>query len=158
MKIGSYTEVERKSKTHIDLVLPTAETMASGWIYLEARGGDGGRRYYNDHVATNKHYANGGEGVTLGGWAKIEDNMVGCIPCGSTIRFIIGEHGESHNHRWGCTAAGGGGGTGILFLPPNDNNNQWQHLIIAGAGGGAEISRVASSISMVDYWDGGGGH
>ncbi len=32
MKIGSYTEVERQYEKYIDLVLPTAETLVSGWI------------------------------------------------------------------------------------------------------------------------------
>ncbi|MCP4076476.1 MAG: hypothetical protein GY744_09850, partial [Gammaproteobacteria bacterium] len=150
MKIGSYTEVERQYEKHIDLVLPTAETLASGWIYLEARGGDGGRRYFNDHIFFNTHYANGGEGATLGGWAKIEDDEQGCIPSGSTIRFIIGQHGESNSGWNGGRGGGGGGGTGILFLPPNSVNGEWQHLIIAGAGGGAYAHYKGRN--------GGGGH
>ncbi|MCP4196992.1 MAG: hypothetical protein GY762_07555, partial [Proteobacteria bacterium] len=151
MKIGLYAEVERQSKTLIDLVLPTSETLSSGWIYFEARGGDGGRRYYNDHVFIDDHYANGGEGATLGGWAKIKDDAEGCIPSGSTIRFIIGEHGESNNSD-SRSGAGGGGGTGILFLPPNAENDEWQHLIIASAGGGA------NGAVGFGKWNGGGGH
>ncbi|MCP4088707.1 MAG: hypothetical protein GY746_02795, partial [Gammaproteobacteria bacterium] len=129
--------VEGQYEEYIDLILPTSETLASGWIYLEARGADGGRRYYNGDVLFNNHYANGGEGAILGGWAKIDDNVQGCIPSGSKIRFIIGEHGKSYNNYRSPAGAGGGGGTGILFLPPNAGNGEWQHLIIAGAGGGA---------------------
>ncbi|MCP4128907.1 MAG: hypothetical protein GY753_17895, partial [Gammaproteobacteria bacterium] len=92
----------------------------------------------------------GGEGATLGGWAKIEDDAQGCIPFGSTIRFIIGQKGKSYNS-WGIFGAGGGGGTGILFLPPNAGNGEWQHLIIASAGGGA--------LAWSNEWlSGGGGH
>ncbi|MCP4075743.1 MAG: hypothetical protein GY744_06135, partial [Gammaproteobacteria bacterium] len=122
MKIGSYTEVERQSKTLIDLVLPTSEILASGWIYLEGRGADGGRRYNNHFFLPDVHYANGGEGATLGGWAKIKDDAEGCIPSGSKIRFIIGEHGKSYDSG-DLIGAGGGGGTGILFLPPNAGND-----------------------------------
>ncbi len=66
MKIGSYIEVERKFEKYIDLVLPTAGNHTSRWIYLEARGADGGRRYYNDHLHIDDHYTNGGEGATFG--------------------------------------------------------------------------------------------
>ncbi|MCP4141661.1 MAG: hypothetical protein GY755_15540 [Chloroflexi bacterium] len=62
MKICSYIEVERQYDKYIDLVLPTADILASGWIYLEARGADGGLRKVVDA------YYNGGEGATLGGW------------------------------------------------------------------------------------------
>ncbi len=34
MKMGSYIEVERQYDKYIDLVLPTADILASGWIYL----------------------------------------------------------------------------------------------------------------------------
>ncbi|MCP4090844.1 MAG: hypothetical protein GY746_13795, partial [Gammaproteobacteria bacterium] len=141
MKIDSYIEVERQYEKYIDLVLPTPKTQASRWIYLEARGADGGRRYYNDHCSIDNHYGNGGEGATLGGWAKIEDDAQGCIPFGSTIRFIIGQKGKSYNS-WKICGAGGGGGTSILFLPPNAGNGKWQHLIIAGAGGGAYAGAI----------------
>ncbi|MCP4089649.1 MAG: hypothetical protein GY746_07630, partial [Gammaproteobacteria bacterium] len=152
MKIGSYTEVERQSKTLIDLVLPTPETLASGWIYLEAKGADGGRRYFKDGILSDKHYSNGGEGAILGGWVKIKDDEEGCIPSGSTIRFIIGQHGESYCGWYNPAGAGGGGGTGILFLPPNAGIGEWQHLIIAGAGGGAHGDCVNKKQA------GGGGH
>ncbi|MCP4126587.1 MAG: hypothetical protein GY753_05940, partial [Gammaproteobacteria bacterium] len=151
MKIGSYTEVERQYEKYIDLVLPTAETLVSEWIYLEARGADGGRRYNNYPIFGNEHYANGGEGATLGGWAKIKDDTQGCIPSGSMIRFIIGEHGKSYDADGVLSGAGGGGGTGILFLPPNARNWEWQHLIIASAGGGAYAA-------VYGGWNGGGGH
>ncbi len=85
MKIGSYTEVERQYEKYIDLVLPTVNTLPFRWIYLEARGADGGRRYlskqsWNGFSLLSEHYANGGEGATLGGWIKIEDDAQGCIP------------------------------------------------------------------------------
>ncbi|MCP4088447.1 MAG: hypothetical protein GY746_01450 [Gammaproteobacteria bacterium] len=136
MKIGSYTEVVHQYDKYIDLVLPTADTLASGWIYLEARGADGGWRAYKAGHFINDHYANGGEGATLEGWAKIEDDEQGCIPSGSTIRFIIGQKGDSANSWISTIGSGGGGGTGILFLPPNAVNSKWQHLIIAGVGAG----------------------
>ncbi len=98
-----------------------------------------------------------GEGDTLGGWAKIKDDPEGCIPPGSKIRFIIGEHGKSQNadmHFGGGT--GGGGGTGILFLAPNAGNGEWQHLIIAGAGGGA-YARTNRDLKR-EGWSGDGGY
>ncbi len=151
MKIGSYTEVERQYKKYIDMVLPTVETLPFGWIYLEARGADGGRRYLNDYLS-DYHYSNGGEGAILGGWVKIAEDAEGCIPPESKIRFIIGEHAKSNNNA-GCSngGAGGGGGTGILFLPPNAKHDEWQHLIIAAAGGGASLPTFGRR-------DGQGGH
>ncbi|MCP4088496.1 MAG: hypothetical protein GY746_01700 [Gammaproteobacteria bacterium] len=111
MKIGSYTEVERQYEKYIDLVLPTVDTLPFGWIYLETRGADGGRRYW-----AVKNFANGGEGATLGGWVKIEDDAQGCIPFGSTIRFIIGQKGESFEG-WRYNASGGGGRGDEYSLP-----------------------------------------
>ncbi|MCP4083062.1 MAG: hypothetical protein GY743_22810, partial [Planctomycetaceae bacterium] len=145
MKIGSYTDVQRWGNKYIDMVLPTTETFEYcgnlfkracpyRWIYLEARGADGGRRYNPRWFRPDKHHANGGEGAILGGWVKIEDDAQGCIPSGSTIRFIIGQKGKSYTDWDMDLGAGGGGGTGILFLPLNAGNDEWQHLIIAGAG------------------------
>jgi hypothetical protein len=104
-------------------------------LYLEAKGGDGGRRYYNDGMLIDNHYADGGQGATLAGTFVIGTGP-GQIPPGSTIRFIIGEKGGNNNSGWE-ESSGGGGGTGILFKPPGAGNGKWQHLIIAGGGGGA---------------------
>ncbi|MCP4126149.1 MAG: hypothetical protein GY753_03690, partial [Gammaproteobacteria bacterium] len=148
MEIGSYTDIQRRGNKYIDMVLPTTETLPYGWIYLEARGADGGRR---DQIFIDPHYRNGGEGAILGGWVKIEDDAVGCIPFGSTIRFIIGQHGDSYSSPDEFGSGGGGGGTGILFLPPNAVNDEWEHLIIASAGGGAYADTDGG-------FHGGGGH
>ncbi len=78
--------------------------------------------YYNDGMLIDDLFTNGGEGETHGGWAKIEDDEQGCIPSRSTIRFILGQNGESYNDWHSCVGSGGGSGTGILILPPNARN------------------------------------
>ncbi len=51
-KIGSYTDVQRRGNKYIDMVLTTVETLPFGWIYLEARGADGGRRSFHHDVSS----------------------------------------------------------------------------------------------------------
>lgn len=112
-----------------DYVLPTN---ASGYLYLRARGADGGIVYWSD--GTRKGGA--GEGAIISASFKIGSND-NEIPAGSTVRFLVGYQG-----RWrqvsktslGKDGAGGGGGTGVLFKAPNQNN--WTLLMVAGAGGG----------------------
>lgn len=109
-----------------DYLLPSS---ASGYLYLRAEGADGGKSYSNNKTCVGE----GGEGATIKGLFQIgtSQNM---IPPGSTIRFLVGLHGEHKKSVTGFDGAGGGGGTGILFKAPNQDD--WTILLVAGGGGG----------------------
>jgi hypothetical protein len=140
--VGKLVEIEHQDNKYTEVVLPP--DVLKGTLYLEAKGADGGRRYYNDGMLINDHYANGGEGATLAGKFEIGDGP-NEIPPGSRIRFIIGEKGGSDNSM-GNAGSGGGGGTAILF-GPSRYGGQWTHLIIAGGGGGAHADAAANQNS-----------
>ncbi|MCB0542158.1 MAG: ricin-type beta-trefoil lectin domain protein [Saprospiraceae bacterium] len=97
------------------------EVPASGYLYLTARGGDGGQR-----PDDNK----GGGGAKVYAWMSI-GNGQGEIPPHSILRLIPGQRGGSS--KWG---AGGGGGTAVAFKGP-EANDPWNLLVVAGGGGGA---------------------
>jgi hypothetical protein len=67
----------------------------------------------------------------------------GKIPLGSTVRFIIGQKGETGSDNisvipgggTGSEYGGGGGGTAVLYRPPGVTT--WTLLAVAGGGGGA---------------------
>lgn len=102
-------------------------TLTSGLIYLEAVGGDGGRKKDPNTGNTGK----GGQGAVMGAWFEV-GNGSNQIPPGSEILFIIGEHGQNIKNSW-AEAAGGGGGTGIFYKRPD---NQYALLAVAGGGAG----------------------
>ncbi len=64
-------------------------------------------------------------------------NGVNQIPPGSTVRFIIGQSGQSHSTNGGLTSGSrsgaGGGGTAVVAKI----NDEWVILSVAGGGGGA---------------------
>lgn len=113
-----------------DFTLPNT---ASGYLYLAARGADGGNVHWSDGTIK----AEGGEGATIMASFQIGtgNNM---IPPGSTIRMLVGLHGENRlvsTTSLGHDGTGGGGGSGVLFKAPGQNN--WTLLMVAGAGGGS---------------------
>lgn len=103
-----------------------------GAIYFRMFGADGG---FGKAQLDDKCLAKGGGGVEI-----FQELIVGDgdneIPAGSTIRFIVGEKGESESTNggivWGEREGGGGGGTGILAKI----NDEWIILSVAGGGGG----------------------
>ena len=102
------------------------------YLYLEARGADGGRR------GTSHYNIDGGEGANIGAEFTIGTGSNQLAP-GGIIRFVIGHSGHSATTDI-VSSSGGGGGTGILYLPPNaaiNIANNWKLLIVAGGGGGA---------------------
>ncbi|MEL7119273.1 MAG: T9SS type A sorting domain-containing protein [Bacteroidota bacterium] len=70
------------------------------------------------------------------------------IPPGSTIRFIIGEHGQAHSTNGGVAsdnrAGGGGGGTAVVA----NINGKWEILSVAGGGGGAYVNVILGVCSL----------
>ena len=108
------------------------------YLYLEAKGADGGKKTGTELVH------NGGEGARAFGYVKIGDGT-GEIPAGSTLRLIPGEAGESWNH-----FAGGGGGTAVAFKRPQAND-AWQLLLVAGGGGGAGIMGSGKAGTTYSY-------
>lgn len=122
--------------TYEDLKIP--ENTTYGGIRLWVKGADGGRK--NPPSAGDSYTRGGGEGAYIWGTFEIGTDA-GQIPPGSTLRFIVGHHGEgtsSHVHSGG----GGGGGTGVILIPPGEEENEdaWVILAVggAGAGGGAD--------------------
>ena len=102
------------------------------YLYLEARGADGGRR--GSHWYTR----GGGEGANIGATFTIGTGANQLAP-GGFIRFVVGKAGENVGGD-GVGGCSGGGGTGILYLPPGkpaDLAEFWKLLIVAGGGGGA---------------------
>lgn len=115
------------SGNHVDYAIDSS--LADNFIYLEAKGGDGGTATI---TGANTKKARGGEGATAGAYFKIGTG-VNEIPSGAIVRFIIGQKGKS---RRGSTeqAGSGGGGTGVLYS--DDGRSTWNMLVVAGAGGG----------------------
>ncbi|MEZ4943102.1 MAG: hypothetical protein R3D58_19670 [Saprospiraceae bacterium] len=108
-----------------DFIIPGATT--SNRLILELRGGDGGKR---ENICTTTR---GGEGAVVTAAFNIGTGT-GELPPGTTLRFIIGEEGNSTN-AIGLEGSGGGGGTGILYKTPGATD--WEILVVAGGGGGA---------------------
>ena len=113
-----------------DFIIPAS---AYKYLYLEARGADGGNRYSN-------HYnEGGGQGANIGATFSIGSGTNQLAP-GGIIRFVIGKAGHGGSGDW-FSGGGGGGGTGILYLPPlleeDDDVSNWKLLVVAGGGGGA---------------------
>ncbi len=102
------------------------------YVYLEARGADGGDR------STTWYDRQGGDGANIGASFTIGTATNQLAP-GGIIRFVVGKGGSNAGSD-GIVGAGGGGGTGILYLPPGlsaNIANNWKLLIVAGGGGGA---------------------
>lgn len=122
--------------TYRDFTIPA--DAAGKYIYLQARGGDGGTISYKDNLPPGK----GGQGATVSGYFKVGSGA-NEVPVGATLRTIVGQSGSSYeNHgQMYHHCGGGGGGTGVLFLPPNiePQNSEaadWTMLLVAGGGGG----------------------
>jgi hypothetical protein len=134
--------VAANGHSYTDFIIPA--NAAGKYLYLNARGADGGYAHFKGGVfhPNADYYGNGGQGANAGGAFRIGTGAKE-IPPGSTLRFIIGAHGESKFVDGGGAklGGGGGGGTGILFLPPSKSMetaqaNDWVILAVAGGGGG----------------------
>lgn len=129
---------------YIDYKVP--EVKASSFLYIEAKGADGGK-----YTCWAKIDRGGGKGAVAKGVFKIGTGDNEIAP-GTTIRLIVGKKG-SNNDSCDDGGAGGGGGTGVLILPVGGTSwsNESSPLIAAGGGGGAAKfgdGRAANTESM----------
>ncbi|MGZ8540678.1 MAG: hypothetical protein ACXWV6_08530, partial [Chitinophagaceae bacterium] len=146
-----------------DLVLPNNPLISK--ISFSLSGADGGAAILNmgqtfPFIGFETAYTykeGGGNGAVVNGTFLVGSGP-GKIPPGSTIRFIIGEKGQTGSDNisivtgagTGSEYGGGGGGTAILFKPPA--STVWTLLCVAGGGGGA----YQGVVSLVPFGDGGG--
>ncbi|MCB0535611.1 MAG: RICIN domain-containing protein, partial [Saprospiraceae bacterium] len=114
--------------TYHDYVIPQT---TKKYAVLTAVGGDGGRIHFKNLLTDFQ--VGGGRGGLLKAYFKI-GNASNNLKPGSTLRFIVGESGESRLTA-GSTGAGGGGGTGIAYKEVG--TQEWILLMVAGGGGGA---------------------
>lgn len=118
-----------------DLVIPASPSLP--YIYLSARGGDGGSAKISERLG-QVCKAKGGEGASVSAVFKIGEASTELKP-GSTIRFITGGKGESDDDTAvfgsGFVRSGGGGGSAILYQEAGSTS--WDILLVAGGGGGA---------------------
>lgn len=103
---------------------------------LTVKGGDGGYA----EIGVNCSGEPGGRGAVVEGTFSVGTGTSELAP-GGTLRFVIGEKGESEI-RSGIAgthaSAGGGGGSAVLYQAPVSTT--WQLLLVAGAGGGGTDS------------------
>ncbi|MEZ5038690.1 MAG: ricin-type beta-trefoil lectin domain protein [Saprospiraceae bacterium] len=123
---GQQTTFQYDGQYH-DYVIPQTDKQ---YILLTAVGGDGGRIHFKNLLTDFQ--VGGGRGGLLKAYFKIGNEPNNLKP-GSTLRFIVGESGESRLTA-GNTGAGGGGGTGIAYKEAG--TQKWTLLMVAGGGGG----------------------
>jgi hypothetical protein len=145
----SFTEVNAGGQVHTvyytgnyqDYTIP--ENTTADRIELVLKGADGGRYGYCDKK--------GGKGAEVKAVFPVGYGTNQLRP-GGTLRFIVGQKGESRNGS-NSGGAGGGGGTGVLYKMPgattdnvpspnmSDAGSKWIILAVAGGGGGAYGNR-----------------
>ncbi|MEM9930848.1 MAG: hypothetical protein AAF840_13585, partial [Bacteroidota bacterium] len=138
--------------TYQDITIPiTIDTLQNKFVSFTMKGADGGAR---NEGPGNRRGGGGGANISASfdiGFAA------GKLNPGGTLRFIVGESGNSSNSS-SFAGGGGGGGTGILYLPPgvaedddcpsvetptlNIGQSCWTILAVAGGGGGATADGV----------------
>ncbi len=129
LNFDSHLQQIHANGSHQDYKIPTS---GYSYLYLEARGADGGKR------STSSYTRGGGTGANISATFSI-GTAVNQLAAGGIIRFVIGKSG-SNSTDGGLSGGGGGGGTGILYLPPGKSTNSandWKLLMVAGGGGGA---------------------
>ncbi|MEL7122680.1 MAG: ricin-type beta-trefoil lectin domain protein, partial [Bacteroidota bacterium] len=103
------------------------------YLYLEAEGGDGGKKEVKELGGKVRFTVNGGAGATVKARIEIgtKDDQ---IPPGSIIRFFVARKGKT---RVGQTTSGAGGGGSTTVLLKKPSELEWNLLMVAGGGGGA---------------------
>ena len=134
---GALHIVGTPGEKYIDFTIP--EPCPYAYLYLSAKGGDGGWMRTRDFVGNVTASGRGGIGATAQAYFKIGTGKFELKP-GSRIRMIIGRKGADKTVSVGTyQGGGGGGGTGVLYLPkgwdPTKPQN-WSILAVAGGGGG----------------------
>ena len=116
-----------------DFLVPS---LAGASVFFTLQGGDGGSATADPLIGSTDFFV-GGEGAQA---------VIGCtigtgtgeLAPGGTIRFIVGDRGQSASGE-SAAVGGGGGGTGVLYLPPGgDWGIDGVVLAAAGGGGGAK--------------------
>ncbi len=132
-----------------DFIVPAGITSIS----FEAQGGTGGSVFVQGGVGCS---APGGSGATVTAVFPVGQGPNEIPPC-STIRFVVGETGESPltSEIVGVAVGGGGGGGGSAVLLRLPGSNEFNLLLVAGGGGGA-YQGVFAGI-CVDHKPGQGG-
>jgi hypothetical protein len=145
-----------------DLVIPNNPLITK--IRFTLSGADGGAAvlHMGQHIPVPfsddifieafKYSAGGGSGAVVNGTFLVGSGP-GKIPPGSTVRFIIGQKGESGHDNisvipdggTGSEYGGGGGGSAILYRAPGGST--WTLLCVAGGGGGA-YQGVVSGVAI----------
>ena len=162
--------------TYQDFVIPNNPQITKISFFLS--GADGGAadlhlgQYipvpFSDDIwlEAGSYTSGGGAGATVS-VTFLVGSTTNKIPLGSTIRFVVGQKGETGTARinvipdggTGAEYGGGGGGTAILFRPPTAVANwayNWHLLAVAGGGGGA-YQGVVAGIALGLGDDGGAG-
>lgn len=145
-----------------DFIIPNNSSIIK--IRFTLSGADGGAAHlrlgqiipvpFGDDIFLEaySYLTGGGNGAVLNGTFLVGTGP-GKIPLGSTIRFIIGEKGESGSDNisvlpdggTGSEYGGGGGGTAVLYRAPGMST--WTLLGVAGGGGGA-YQGVISGVAL----------
>lgn len=134
-----------------DLKLESNPALCIQSITFTLLGGSGG------NAETSSFQANGGDGARVTLTFPVGQGADE-IPEGSTIRFVEGEKGESHNSQAEGASGGGGGGSAVLFQRPGETT--WTILAVAGGGGGARVRDNGGNYGiggLETHFDTGGG-
>src|SRR6188768_2445213 len=134
--------------TYQDFVIPNNSLITK--IRFSLTGADGGAAKLNmgesapglGFIPVRTYSSGGGSGAVVNGTFLVGSGA-GKIPLGSTVRFIIGEKGQTGTDNIGIVSdagtgseyGGGGGGSAILYRRPGTTT--WTLLAVAGGGGGA---------------------
>ncbi|MCP3669513.1 MAG: hypothetical protein GY814_03580 [Gammaproteobacteria bacterium] len=105
------------------------------YLYIEAKGGDGGKATRCGLLGNNCDTGNGGVGATLGAVYTLGNGLTELAP-GGRFRFIVGEKGTSRSGKGlhGGRSGDGGGGTGVFYRV--ESEPIWRLALVAGGGGG----------------------
>ncbi|MEO0653066.1 MAG: hypothetical protein AAFZ65_20490 [Planctomycetota bacterium] len=115
----------------VDIPIPTVNP--PGLVKIRIKGGRGG----DASAGATCNYETGGQGAEITARFLVGDSAVELQP-GGTLRFVVGERGQTgvpSDNIIKLAAGGGGGGTGVLYRAPGSNT--WEPLAVAGGGGGS---------------------
>ncbi|MDN3633154.1 HYR domain-containing protein, partial [Neolewinella lacunae] len=112
----------------------------TGTLRILVEGGEGGTARVRNEILGEVSFCtgSGGRGNSVEAGFKVATSGAGTLRPGGTLRFILGERGESSTVNGtlsvGKTVGGGGGGSALLYRAPGTSN--WTLLLVGGGGGG----------------------